>query len=107
MAANPNKGKPLLEHYLKRYEEVEGERPVINRTKKVWAFADMYEDLRDQAIPVIDYFFDNYENGYHEIDRLMFNYDTLFEEMKEAEVEKKRRLRIAAETAERVKNFGK
>ena len=38
--------------------------------------------------------------------RAGYNYSYTFAEQK-AEVEKKRRLRIAAETAERVKNFGK
>ena len=102
----PKNGKPLLEHYVKRYEEVEGKRPVMNRTKKVWAFSDMYEDLGQDAYAVIDYFIDNYENGYHDVDRLMYNYDTLYEEMQDAAVERERRLRIAAETAERVKHLG-
>lgn len=104
---SPAKGKPLLEYYVKRYEEEEGRRPVMNRTKKIWAFADMYEDLGQDAFKVVDFFFRSYENGYHDVDRLMFNYDDLFNEMNEAERERERRLRIAKETEERVKNIGK
>lgn len=101
---SPKNGKPLLEYYVKKFEEAEGHRPRINRTKKVWAFADMYEDLGQDAYAVIDFFFKSYENGYHDIDRLMYNYDTMVEEMEDAAVERERRLRISKETAERVKN---
>lgn len=101
---NPRNGKPLLEYYVKRYEEEEGHRPVINRNKKVWAFADMFADLGKDAYDVVDFFFHSYENGYHDVDRLMYNYDDLFNEMKEAQTERERRLRIAQETADRVKN---
>lgn len=101
---SPRNGKPLLDYYVKKYEEVEGTRPVMNRTKKVWAFADMYEDLDQDAYKVIDYFFKAYENGYHDVDRLMYNYDDLYREMEDAAVDRERRLRIAKETAERVKN---
>lgn len=104
---SPKNGKPLLEYYVKRYEEVEGHRPVMNRNKKVWAFSDMYEDLRQDAYKVIDYFMDNYENGYHDVDRLMYNYDEMLDEMNNAIHERERRLRIAKETEERVKNIGK
>lgn len=104
----PTKGKPLLEHYVKRYEEVEGERPIINRNKKVWGFADMHEDLgKEGSLAVIDYFIDNYENGFHDVDRLLHNYDDLYREMLIQVKEQERRIRIAQETAERVKNFGK
>lgn len=100
----PKQGKPLLEHYIKRYEETEGERPVINRTKKVWGFSDMYADLGESSYKVIDFFFFSYENGYHDVDRLFNTYDELFREMQQAEKERERRLRIAKETSERVKN---
>lgn len=101
---SPKKGKPLLDYYVTKYEEVEGHRPVMNRTKRVWGFADMYEDMGENAYRIIDFFFSNYENGYHEVDRLMYNYDTMFNEMNEAAEEHDRRIRIAKETAERVKN---
>lgn len=101
---SPKKGKPLLEYYVKRYEEEEGQRPVMNRTKKVWAFADMYEDLGQDSYKVIDYFFYSYENGYHDVDRLIYNYDDLYSEMNDAEEDRQRRLRIAKETSERVNN---
>ena len=101
---SPAKGKPLLEYYVKRYEEENGERPVINRNKKVWAFADMYTDLGQEAYKVIDYFFKSYEKGYHDVDRLMYNYDDLLIEMRDAKTERERRLKVARETAERVKN---
>lgn len=101
---SPAKGKPLLEYYVKRYEEVEGTRPVMNRTKKVWGFADMYEDLGQDAFKVIDFFFNSYDNGYHDVDRLMYNYDDLYNEMQAQAKDLERRIRIAKETAERVKN---
>lgn len=104
---SPKAGKPLMEYYIKRYTDVEGRPPVINRNKKVWAFADMYADLGNDAYAVIDYFMENWENGYHDLDRLMYNYDEYYEEMQSAEIERARRMRIAKETAERVKNFGK
>ena len=46
---SPKNGKPLLDYYVKKYEEAEGTRPVMNRTKKVWGFSDMYEDLGQDA----------------------------------------------------------
>lgn len=101
---SPAKGKPLLEYYVKRYEEENGERPVINRNKRVWAFADMYEDLGQEAYAVIDFFFKSYDKGYHDIDRLMYNYDDIYNEMQNVEIDRARRLKIAKETAERVKN---
>ena len=103
---NPKKGKPLMEHYIKRYTEVEGKPPVMNRNKKVWAFADMYADLGDDAYAVIDYFIDNWENGYHDLDRLMYNYDDYLNEMNTEKLDRERMIRISKETAERVRNIG-
>lgn len=105
---NPTGGKALLEYFIKAYVKAEASKPLINRNKKVWGFNDMHRDLgKKEAEEVIDYFFEVYDNGAHDSDKLIATYTDLYQEMMEDRADQARLSKISAETAERVKQFGK
>jgi hypothetical protein len=95
----------LVAQYIKRYEEIYGRPPELNRYRDKWGFRGMYEDLGSkQAERVVEYYFKTSHPG-HPLAYLLYNYDKLNRILVELDNDEQNRIRLRKETEERVKKW--
>jgi hypothetical protein len=94
----------LVSYFESSYQAKYRRKPKINRYADKWGFVDMLKDVPyERAKQVIDFYFLTAAN--HSLSNFFYNYSNLIEslEEKEADVEKRRRLR--AESKKRVMEY--
>lgn len=75
----------LIDRYCKLYEQKYGSKPVMNRFKRQWGFADMASDLGlKEAEEIVEYFFETHKRA-PQVEDLLYNYETL-KELRDAEI---------------------
>lgn len=102
LASDANK---LLAVYVKLYTVKYKEAPALNRHKEKWGFQDMIKDLGyARAREVLEYYME-LPRGEFSTTYLFYNYEKLSETMYERERDEARRVRLRAETKERVEKW--
>lgn len=95
-------GRELVEYFLSKYYSTYGENPSrVNRNTLTFGFKDLYLDYGDDAVGLIDYYFDSYKM--HDPKVFLNKYGDIAEEKIEDEKDAAWRKKVYAATAKSLK----
>lgn len=98
----------LVTYFVKKYEEVYGFKPTVNRHSARWGFDSILSDLSStEAKSLIDYYFRTESAKGHPLDWFFYNYDKLLIAKAESDVDADRTAKLREESKKRAEEWRK
>ena len=96
----------LTTYWIKKYTELYGTAPVVNRNKAQFGWKDMRLDMSlEEIYALIDFFFSVSDRNDHDLHKFFWNYDEVIQKRGIIEADRAARKRMAETAQKKTKEF--